>query len=58
MHNFDIKMRFREKGAYYTSVINSTKNYRNAVIVPAAVAMLLEWRNGREQGSWASVRQR
>jgi len=44
-----------EKGAYYTHVINFLKSYRNVIIVPAAVAMLLEWHNGREQSSCSSV---
>jgi len=30
-------------------------NYRTVIIVPATVAMILEWCNGREQSSWASV---
>jgi len=34
------------------------ENYWNIIIVPAAVAMLLERCNGREQSSWASVRRR
>jgi len=42
--------------AYYTLVINFSKNYRNVIIVPAAVAMLLErQRPGTEQLSVSST---
>ena len=58
MHNFDLKMHFWERGTHCTRVINLSKNYRNVIIVPAAVAMLLERSNGQEQSSWASMRRR
>jgi len=41
-----------ETGVYYTRVINFSKNYRNVITVPAAVAMLLERRNGQKQSSY------
>jgi len=44
MHNFDLRMHFWERGAYYF-----LKNYQNVIIVPAAVALLLEQHNSREQ---------
>ena len=46
MHNFYRKMSFWERGAYNTRVINFSKNYWNIIIVPAAMAMLLEQCNG------------
>jgi len=54
MHKFDLKMRFWERSAYHARVINFLKTYRNVIIVPAAMAMLLEQCNGREQSSWAT----
>jgi len=52
LHSFDLKMRFWERGVYYTRVINLSKNYQNVIIV----SMLLEQRNGWKQSSWVSVR--
>ena len=58
MYSFYRKMHFWERGVYGTRVRNFSKNYRNIVIVPAAMAKLLKWCNGWEQSSWASVRRR